>query len=138
MKYSQYFEQKTRVDTGNAFTCLTNEAPEDLKSLLRVTHIAFECGLPNDWLYETIFEAFESLEENDIYDISIEADIYNNDLIEWLHNSYAIAQCDEAYEELGSEDNKLLSRIATGQSYMKELIYHMVDCFMKLNKERTE
>lgn len=128
-KWHEYFEGKERSD-GTYFTFLSDKAPDSLKELIHCIHSDLGCGLPNDWIYQTIRNAFEDLAEDDIEDIHIESDIYTTDLVAWLDNHFAIDLCNEAIEDELAEPN-IISIIGFGQVLAKDRIYHSVNEFIK-------
>ena len=94
MNYSQYFITKSR-DCGHDFICTNEEAPKELKDLIQDIHMnGFNC-MPNDWIYRTIMEAFEELEESKLEDIDISADSYYSDLYKWFGEPFAHEFCQE-------------------------------------------
>jgi hypothetical protein len=132
MNYLEFFETKTRCD-GTNFTCLTDGAPGELHELICSIHLDDFCGaLPNDWIYSEIRGAFEALMKDSRENVSIEADVFNNDLIDWLKNPFALDFCDEAKSQgLVGEDVGLLDWITYGQFVAKECIYDRVNEFVK-------
>jgi len=55
-----YFENKTR-DNGESFYCLTDNAPDELRDLIRELH---GDRLPNDWVYTTAYHLFLDIDSN--------------------------------------------------------------------------
>jgi hypothetical protein len=133
-KWFEYFERRKR-NNGDYFYCLTEGAPDELCNLVRddIHRQLCEEPIPNDWLYETIAEAFEALEDDDIEDVSIESDVYDSMLLDWMKESYAQEFCIEAEEELGESHGDILAKIGYGQWFLKTRIYEKVDKFMKNN-----
>lgn len=134
MKYSQFFETKNNRTENKLFTCCTDNTPDSLKALIQAIHSDFfgNC-LPNDWIYQTIREAFEALEEDELENCTIESDIYNSELTLWLHengNAFAIEACEEAMEALPNKPYTLLKIIGEAQFLAKHRIYHAVNDFM--------
>jgi hypothetical protein len=128
--YHEYFIQKTRTD-GKPFFCLVDGAPEDLSELIRSIHRdEFGDCMPNDWIYEIIYNAFEDLSGQDLEDINIEPDCYNKDLIEWFMNPYGDWICNDARQEYGCENLGILEQISCGQEYAKRMIYNTVNNFI--------
>ncbi len=138
MDYTQYFQQKTRVQTQQSFYCLKDERPEELHKLIfDIHHDHFDRCAPNDWIYEKIYDAFYDLEsgQDELEDITINSDPYNYHLIEWLNNPFAVGICDEIIEEFG-EPTKILDLIERAQINASKLIYESVNDF--LLKQRGE
>lgn len=134
MKYSQYFETAERADTNENFTRLKDNAPEILNELIQEIHGTFYNCLPNDWIYSVILEAFEAFEENELDDYTIEADIYNSDVLNWLYengNAFAIQYCNDYLEEFGTRSKEIIQFISGGQSLAKDKIYHKVNDFIQ-------
>ena len=127
--YIKYFKVSKRATTGYEFIKLTDDAPENLKDLVRNIHLNFGV-LPNDWIYLIIMEAFEELEDNDIDKITIEADCYYHDLYKWFGEPFAHALVNEYLSEIGSDCRNIYEIIGHGQSYCKDLIYNEVNNFI--------
>jgi len=128
--YTSYFTEGTRTG-GKNFVKLVDDAPIKLQELIKEIHINnFNC-IPNDWIYGTILEAFSDLTNDSLEDITIEADSYNADLLEWLSNSYAEELCNEAIEEEIWDSKNIYNLISSGQYRAKEMIYNSVNEFMQ-------
>lgn len=128
MNWTQYFEHRTRPD-GYGFICLSDDAPEALRDLVRAIHFDFfgSC-MPNDWIYATISHAFDDLADNLLDNCSIEADCYFSDLYRWFGEPFANQICSECAEELGTgADLTMMQQIANGQWFAKDKIYHAVE-----------
>lgn len=142
MKYSDHFTC-IAPEKENLRVILRNSAPEKLKELIRHIHVdSFHECFPNDWIYLTIQEAFEELEDNDLtgaenlfdLDLSMEADVYNYDLQKWLFengNAYATEYCNQAME--GNIYTDIMKVISEGQYMAKRAIYEAVFDFIKEN-----
>ena len=135
-QYREYFTIGERIlhkgtfeEKGQRFYKLVDCPPEDLKQLVRQIHKDFCDTLPNDWLYESIYDAFADLEDNDLDDINIEGDFYNSQLYEWLGQPYAHGLCNEVMTELQSSD--IYEVIQYAQQQAKNDIYRAVDEFIK-------
>ena len=136
MKYSQYFQSAVRTSTQKEFIKLKEDAPKELETLIREIHFRiFEGCLPNDWIYKTILEAFEELEENKLDEINIEADCYYNDLYTWLGEPFAHGICNEYLEEFAYKTTKIYELIASAQWLAKDKIYNAVNEFMEEHNE---
>lgn len=148
MEYTQYFERRRRHGTENEFYALKEKAPESLRDLIQNIHMEEPFGcLPNDWVYEAIYNAFEELPNYD-YDLErcindLESDPYYNQLHDWLHNSFA-HNCIEEAREIGliSGESDLYQQIGRGQILAKEAIYtsvmEYINCNMEEDKEDEE
>ncbi len=133
--YSQYFETRKR-DNGKSFICCTDNAPEELRDLIRDVHLKqFEGALPNDWIYGVILEAFEALEQDAREDINIEADPYHHDLKTWLCEPFADEFCDRAMDEGLCISGDIINAVACGQILAKEAIYDAVNAFLNPEAE---
>jgi hypothetical protein len=135
--YSKFFTTKRRTSNNELFVCCTDEAPEQLKDLIHEIHRGLDCYFPNDWIYEVIAEAFSGLEDDDIENVCIEADIYNADLLEWAQDGWAQGMIDEATKELG-RPNDFIGEVSQGQWYTKDRIYHSVNEFMEKQENEDE
>ncbi len=125
-QYFKYFQEKTRLQSGTKFMCLTDDAPQELKDLVRAIHFDYFDGcLPNDWIYSVISEAFDDLKHDDLRGVNIEADIYNCDLIKWLENPFAVGIVDECIQEDGGCIG-IIDRIQAAQYRAKSMIYQAV------------
>jgi len=137
-KIYEYFETKKRSD-GKSFVCLRDDAPPFLDEFVHGVHEGpFKCHFPNDWIYSIIAEAFRVLYEfdNDIENVTVKADIYDHELIEWLKEPYALAFCADWQEMCGTEkDPSVISMISNGQWHAKHTIYEAVHRFIEDNAE---
>lgn len=129
-KLHEYFEEKCRKD-GTTFVCCIDETPDELKNFVHLVHKHFDCGFPNDWIYKTITCAFEALDNDKLDDCSIEADIYDHELIKWLYEPFAIGVYNEVIEEGLSDGKNLLFSIQAAQEYSIRRIYEMCNEFME-------
>jgi hypothetical protein len=141
MNYTQYFENKTRND-GKRFVCLKDDAPIELQNLIHDIHDGEFYGcLPNDWIYSMIWEAFSALKEDDIENVSYEADIYNHDLANWFAencNQYAneisaTLIMDDCFKPVSAVD-----LFSNTQYEAKRRIYYAVADFLKEREEVQE
>lgn len=138
--YTQYFEIRKKQYDGTEFSCLTDNAPQSLKDFVRHVHREhFYDVWPNDWIYATIHQAFDDLEENPLEDITIEPDMYNNQLYKWLYengNAFAASLVEEYIEEFGEGLGvNLVKLISGGQWLAMDKIYRAVNEFLKNEKE---
>jgi hypothetical protein len=140
--YSQYFEKAFRhvgeKEDPKSFIRLKDDAPSSLKSFIRDIHFRqFEGALPNDWIYATILEAFEMIqdEDNSLEDINIEADPYYYDLWQWLGEPFAHGICNEYLEEYAPKTQRIYELIAGGQWLAMDKIYREVAEFLEVNHE---
>ena len=129
-KYGQYFEKKQRYDTGEVFVCLTANAPEELREFVHSVHKQFYDCLLNHWIYYEILEAFEQLEENELEDISTEADHYHSDLYKWLGEPFADEFCSEYMQDF-STPKTIWEAIEGGQYLARTQIYSAVNDFIQ-------
>lgn len=139
-EFSQFFtfgyraiNKDTFEETKQTFSKLVECPPKELKELIHMIHKEYFCDcLPNDWIYETIHDAFLVLELADdaIDNINLEADCYYNKLYEWLGNPYGHEYCNEVLEE-GLELKDIYQIIGTAQERAKDRIYRAVDDFIK-------
>lgn len=139
MDYTQYFESKTRND-GKQFVCLKDDAPIELQNLIHDIHYGefYRC-LPNDWIYSMIWEALSALKQDDIENVSFEANIYNHDLANWFAdncNAYAEEISYELCEEF--EARSALYAIKMAQYEAKRRIYYAIADFLKEREEVQE
>lgn len=114
-KYLSLFITKTR-DNGKKFLCL-KDADENLSQLIYEAHNKM---LPDDYKYQFIYEALESIAESDDLDcINMEADIYNNDLLNWVSSNLTRADyVDEAVANYEYKD--FYTALSYGQLMEKE------------------
>lgn len=134
--YSKYFEVKKRLN-GNEFCCCTEDTPESLRELIRDVHGLFTC-LPNDWIYETISDAFDALQNDELDNCSINADVGEYDLIKWLQFPYAREKVQECIdEELICTDN-FINMISGAQYEAMRDIYHAVNDWIELQRDELD
>lgn len=134
MKYNEFFKITERSTTKEKISVLVDEAPSELEDLVRYIHDHFD-AMPNDWIYSTIHDAFNDIEESYVIDVEldtilndIESDVYTHDLIEWLHNPYAITCIEEASHDFITDD--FTGMIRHGQLVAKIEIYTQVYDFI--------
>ncbi len=130
-QYRPLFEKRERSE-GEEYFRLSDDAPEELESLVQEAHGDF---LPDDWRYRLIWEALISLEEaepedeplEDLYQW-IEADTYTSDLLKWFgSNSRRIAYVDEARDHFGCENfESVIDEIRVGQEREKHKVFFEV------------
>jgi hypothetical protein len=141
MKYNEFFKSKIRTTTQEKFVCLKDNAPEELTEIIREIHLNFgEESWANDWLYEIIRDAFVAIEvgydesaDLDVIQSDLECDVYTKDIIDWLHNSFAIDIVEDIKKEC--RDIGFLKLIEIAQIEAKRNVYTMVYEFINENKE---
>lgn len=129
--YYKYFMMAKRTRGQSYFKC-TEDAPDDLKDLIRAIHGLFDC-MPDDWIYEQIWEAFDDLDTNFIEDIHNEPHPYLSELYAWLGEPYARHLCDQVIGE-GWRLEGIYEIIEEAQVRAKDIIYRAVDDFIKGSK----
>lgn len=135
MKYNDYFITKTRQDEKR-FICLKDNPPAELYNLVSEIHEHFFFNaLPNDWIYATIFEAFEAI-ELDGENYNVNADVYTYDLNKWTQNSFSHEYLNEALEKHRYKD--FYDLIMDAQVIAKNRIYSAVELFLEEHKEEKE
>lgn len=137
-KAYEYFGTITRL-SGDIIYCLKDDAPPVMREFLWDIHrLHFGQCPPNDWIYETVFHAFCDLYESDnnIEHTTIEADVYNHDLIEWLKEPYALEYCERWAEEAEDNARDIIKQISSGQWLAKDMIYREVHEFINKNAEQ--
>lgn len=133
--YTQYFDWKKRI-TEKAYVTLRDDAPKELQQLIYHIHDDIFQSLPNDWIYEVIYEAFDALSRDKLEDIIIGSDYYNSSLYEWLGYSFAAGFCDDIIE-CSDKLETIYSIISRGQHHAKAFIYDAVDHFIN-NEEQHD
>lgn len=115
----------TNDSNGNIH--LTDNAPDWLHTLTRVAHDGM---LPDNHRYSYIADALERLAETaNIDEITLEPDIYHNELLDWLHtNQTRIDYCDQAMAEFATET--LMGTLAVGQLLEREDVLHLVHDYL--------
>jgi hypothetical protein len=123
-EYLNYFDQKEGKNGLSTYTW-KDEAPQELRELIQKAHGNM---LPNDYRYNFVVESLEAIAED--REDSIEADIYNRDLLNWLSSHLdRSAYCDQYVEEYGGIDTKnfnIINVISGGQYLEKLEVYHSV------------
>ncbi len=137
---SNYFTQIaqiTEIDNKPRTIC-RDDCPQEVRDLIMNIHFDHFFGcLPNDWIYTTIAEAFSDLENDPIENITIQADIWNSDLTEWLNDNcgaFSQAYCNEVMEDAPGYDN-IINILSDAQHRAKERIYYSVSDFLTEEKE---
>ena len=138
---------RTSEDTGRPIVCAVDDAPDWIASLCRAAHGNM---LPDDYRYEAIAEALDTIGEADDEDDAQrrcdewEAPIYNAERTRWLASHVERAgYCDEACEEYGAgPDVGVLDRIALGYlAEWREVFQSVLDSLkaeMEARKEAAE
>ncbi len=139
MDYAAYFVTRKRQD-GTEYVSYAEGAPEELKEFVRRIHMDhFYGALPNDWIYKVIAEAFEGLANDDIDNVTIEADIYTHDLLCWLYEngqSFALQYCAEWLDQFSDNQGlDIAKQIEGGQWLAKNTIYIAVHEFLEEKKQ---
>jgi len=134
MLYSSYFRWQVRKDDSEYVT-YAEGAPEHLKEFVRDVHSkVFGAGTPDDWIYETIYDAFLDLESMSLENIQLESDLYNSNLLDWLYIPNAEAFCDDVLQE--GMFTKIFDVIMCAQVKAKYAIYEEVAMFIESQSER--
>lgn len=130
--YTYCFAWKKRAN-GEEFVILKEYMSSELNELVRDIHQdLFNCGC-NDWIYEQIYYAFDDLKNDKLEDITIEADVYTHDLIQWLNNGYALELCSEVMREYHYDSVE--EALNQAQTSAKVLIYEAVNSFIERNQD---
>lgn len=143
-QYHNYITQAERIlykgsthEEKQTFYKCTEDCPQDLKDFIYSVHKDhFDAYLPNDWVYNTIHDAFLELADSHIDEITIAADCYYRDLYEWFSNPYAAAYCEDVVEQGLCSITKhetgggIYHVIGWAQWAAKEAVYRAVDEFM--------
>jgi len=135
---TRFFERKHR-DNGEAFYCLTDNAPDWLTDAVREAH---DDEFPNDWRYNICHSIISDLDDatapTDDDDMHESADtlvdIYNSDRLTWLHDSLGrIAYCDEAQSDgLTAEPADVFGIIGAGQYVcILQMAYVLRDAYVE-------
>jgi hypothetical protein len=141
IKNSEYFIQKTRAD-GTTFLYCNEDSPEELRQFIQKVHVDHFFGVfPNDWIYGTIADAFQDLEDNgnDIDTVCYEPNIYNHQLFNWLYengNAFASEFCNDwlsVYSD--NQSNDIVAAISGGQYLAMDAIYRAVNEYLKEQNE---
>ncbi len=144
MDYTKFFQTKTRpaqMGPQSQFVCLIDDCPDKIRDLIWNIHFDhfdhFDACMPNDWIYQTIFEAFEALAEDDMDNVNIEVDAYYSDLTKWFSNPFAPGYCNEILET-GSEFTNIYTVLEMAQCDAKYHIYHAVNDFLQAQEEQEQ
>ncbi len=130
----KFFTTKTRESSGDAFTCTTDDAPEWVSDMCYAAHGKM---FPDDWRYSFILDALDALIDNDGDNDSalesIEPDVYNKDLLDWLSSRNDRASyCDDVAKEFGLDPYLgIIERIRFGQLAEKQEVFNQVCEFLE-------
>jgi hypothetical protein len=136
MKYNQFFEVATRKD-GTNFVRHTNNAPEYLKEFVQKVHQELECGLPNDWIYNEISNAFDAIEIDELEETPFNPDEYTHQLFEWAKSGWAQYMI-QLYNDNIHHSKDMMEQIQNGQWYAADRIFHLVKEFIEENEEEEQ
>lgn len=124
--FSSMFEAATRTN-GNKFWRVKDENNNNtaLYDLIKTAHGE---RMPNDYIYLYIVEALDAISEHDdLDDISMEADIYNRDLLAWVaDHSEHVGYCDEVMGVMQGQEMDFMQIIQWAQQRQKEEILYSV------------
>jgi len=132
-EYCKMFKEKKKGD-GTDYICLKEDAPSELRDLVQNAH---GNSFPDDFIYEQILICLcmiaEAEDEEELEEPSIEADIYNRDLLNWLSSSLTRHN----YVDLAVRDYghglSIIDDIMAGQVQEKTDIYfNVLDSLKKI------
>lgn len=129
--YMNYFCGKKRPN-GEYFVFLSDDSPKILDDFVYDLHTELGKGLPNDWIYEQLGEAFYAFEKDKIEldDLCLEADIYTYDLLDWCKDFHEFI--DESNDEIGRPAT-FINEISQANWYLKDMIHRRVHDFLEQN-----
>lgn len=124
-EYLTYFERKER-ENGLSYYTWKDVSPKALRDLIQEAHGDM---MPDDYKYNFVVDALDAIAEDRGED-SIEADVYNRDLLNWLASHLdRPGYCDQYVEEYGGIDPNDFSiiRIISGGQYLEKMeVYRSV------------
>ena len=123
-EFSRAFVLLHRQD-GSPYFVLRDGSPEWMRDAAMKAHGDF---MPDDTRYEFILDALHIIANGanlDEAEDSLEADIYNANLLRWVSsNLVRMGYVDEAMEEIGGEFDSLASALQLGQlAERREVLY---------------
>lgn len=137
--YSNYFEKRER-NNEESFYCLKGFHPDELKDIVYKIHNEGAVSMaPDDYKYQFIYDMFQHISEGNDED-SIEADVYNSNLLHWLSSrNDRTCYCDVAIECYGTPEKiEMIALISQGQLYEKLEVYNFVYSFLEDRLEALE
>lgn len=123
-EYLTYFERKEGENGLPSYTW-KDGTPKALRDLIQEAHGDM---MPNDYKYNFVVDALETIAQ-ELDEDSIEADIYNRDLLNWLASHLdRPGYCDQYAEEYGvdSKNFSIINIISGGQYLEKMEVYRSV------------
>lgn len=114
-------------DEVELFYKLKGYRPVWLREMVKKVHDDGQ-WFSDDFKYRTIVDVLDALSEGQgTEDLSLEPDIYNSDLLDWLGSHLERAgYVDEATKEYGHSDQGIMGDIGQGQWYEKDQIARIV------------
>lgn len=123
---SSMFETKKR-DNGKEFYCLKDGAPQWVTDMVYAAHNDM---MPDDHKYDFIVEALDAIADSeDVDDITLEADVYNGDLLRWVGSHLERAgYVEDAVKEFGMDANsfEFFTALSSGQYLEKQEVLNSV------------
>lgn len=113
---------------GGDFLRLKDGHPQWMQDVIRTAHSDL---MPDDWRYKFIEDACQAIIEHEddrdsAYE-SLEADIYNHDLLQWLASNLSrIGYCDDAAQDFGISDGSIINIIQWGQLSEKQETFNLL------------
>lgn len=123
-EYLQFFETKNGENGILTYTW-KDGSPQELKDLIREAHGDM---MPEDYKYAWVVDSLQIIAD-DRDEESIEADIYNRDLLNWLSSHLdRPGYCDQYAEEFGVDSNNFsIINVISGGQYMEKMeVYRSV------------
>lgn len=102
----------TKYRDGTPFWTISDNSPDWLRTLVYAAHGEF---IPDDWRYNFIHRALNSIDDDGDEATAPEPDVYTHELTGWLHSrADRYGYCDTAQEEFGPSLS-LLDTLTRGQ-----------------------
>ena len=129
----KYFEDHPHKE--NTFR-MKDEAPQWVRDMVFEAHEDFA---PDDYKYNYVVEALDALASGDIEGETLEPEVYNYQLLNWLgSNMKRIGYVDEAREDCGPSEG-IMQDIMMGQRKEKLEVFNIVrSCLEERAEEKEE
>jgi len=129
----KYFEDHPHKE--NTFR-MKDEAPQWVRDMVFEAHEDFA---PDDYKYNYVVEALDALASGDMEGETLEPEVYNYQLLNWLgSNMKRIGYVDEAREDCGPSEG-IMQDIMMGQRKEKLEVFNIVrSCLEERAEEKEE
>lgn len=132
-EYLEYFQVLDKQEVSFTTYATKDNAPQELKDLVLKAHGKM---MPDNYIYTYIVESLQAIAENDTENLEkldslMEADVYNNDRLNWLSSHldrpcYVDEYVEEFCLEIKADNFNIMELIGFGQAREKQEVFYSV------------